>query len=86
MLLTCSIHLTFACLCLLQVYTTKQMAVWVVHAYPCIPNIEAALDVLAMKRQEPSKQAILASASISPMTSEWNKLAYNRMYNLLLPL
>ncbi len=48
---------------------------WMVHAYPCIPNMEAAIEALAANRKEPSQQEMLAAAHDEPMAAEYAGLA-----------
>ena len=57
---------------LLQVLTLRQVAEMFVHAFPhCVENTETLLEDLAVQRQEPTKQDIIAAAANCPMTTEW---------------
>ena len=57
----------------LQVLTTRQLAEGMVHAYPCLAIVETMLDTLAELRGEPSKDQIVETAPLNPMTAEWEK-------------
>ena len=55
----------------LQILSRMQAAVWIVHLYPYIPILEDVFEALAIARQEPSKEDLMASASGDPLAAEW---------------
>ena len=61
-------------LLLLQVLTTKQWAIIIVHAYPYLPTVEDSLAAFAEKVKGPSKQAIIKAAETEDMEAEWQAL------------
>ena len=58
----------------LQVCTTKQWAVFIMHAYPFFPGVEQCLESIVAGRGETSMQEIIAGAQSQPMTAEWKAL------------
>ena len=49
---------------MLQVFSTKQWATVIVHAYPYIPDVENALEAVAKANGQPSKHSILIDRSM----------------------
>ena len=58
----------------LQVFSTKQWAMFIVHAYPFFPGVEAALENTCSQSSEPTMQQIIADARANPMSQEWSVL------------
>ncbi|KAA6416967.1 MAG: hypothetical protein FRX49_13067 [Trebouxia sp. A1-2] len=56
------------------VFSTKQWAMFIVHAYPFFPGVEAALELTAAGRGELSMHEIIAGAQGSPMAADWAAL------------
>ncbi len=61
-------------LCLLQVFSTKQWAATIVHAYPYMPDIENALEAIAKASGNPPKDAVLNDRIMGNMAAEWDAL------------
>ncbi len=61
-------------LCLLQVFSTKQWAATIVHAYPYMPDIENALEAIAKASGNPPKDAVLDDRMMGNMVAEWDAL------------
>ncbi|DBA94292.1 hypothetical protein WJX77_011761 [Trebouxia sp. C0004] len=56
------------------VFSTKQWAMFIVHAYPFFPGVEQGLEHTVAGRGEPSMHDIIAGAPSSPLTAEWAAL------------
>lgn len=67
-------HSTPELLCLVQVFSTKQWAATVVHAYPYMPDIENALEAIARASGNPPKDAVLNDRMLGSMAAEWDAL------------
>ena len=51
----------------MQIQTTLQQAVALVHQYPRAPDIKIMLEVLAQQRNEPSIESLVDSADIDDL-------------------
>ena len=67
-------------LMLLQVMSSKQLALVMVHAYPYMPILETLLDTLAVSEGYPSHEEVVASSPADPMTAAWKDFDAYAMY------
>ena len=59
----------------MQVLTTQQWAIIIVHAYPFFSGVEAFFEgLLPCYPHEPSMQSIMADAHAEPLHTEWAAL------------
>lgn len=68
------------CLMLLQVLSSKQLALVFVHAYPYMPILELILDTIANREGYPSHEEVVATAQRDPMTAAWKDFDVYAMY------
>ena len=62
-----------ACLGVLQILSSKQLALVFVHAYPYIPILEILLNTIATREGYPAPEEVSASAQQgASMTAAWN--------------
>ena len=64
----------------LQVLSSKQLALVFVHAYPYMPILEPILDTIAAREGYPSHAEVVASAHRDPMVAAWKDFDVYAMY------
>ena len=64
----------------LQILSSKQLALVFVHAYPYMPILEPILDTIATREGYSSHEDVVASAQRDPMTAAWRDFDVYAMY------
>ena len=65
---------------MLQILSSKQLALVFVHAYPYMPILESLLDIIAIREGYPAHEEVVASAERDPMTAGWRDFDVYTMY------
>lgn len=68
------------CTLVLQILSSKQLALIFVHAYPYMPVLESILDHIAAREGYPAQEEVIASAERDPMTAAWRDFDEYAMY------